>query len=236
MKKQNIDYQLYFDALKKSPNFKELSDEVLHTMLCDFTLETWKKGTYFLDGEKTRYKTYIVLSGRIKMFQIHPEKGTEHTLYVNTTGDLFDIVCLLDGKKHSINMEALDDVFLLSTPIQNVKKWMTDYPKFNTTFLAYIAKQLRSMEEKANDLALFSTWVRTLKLFVKNAVNKHQHHENPLINNLNQTEIANIIGTSKNVVNRHILKLKKKNIIKGSKKHLEINNFEELYNELKKHS
>ena len=228
MKKETSDYQLYFHALKKSNNFSELSDDVLNEMLSMFYVETWAKGQLSFAGDKTLYKFYFVVSGRIKMYQIHPEKGNEHTLYIYTSGDLFDVICLLDNEAHKIEMEALDDIVLLSAPINIVREWVLKHPNFNRTFLPYIAKQLREMEEKANDLALFDTWTRTLKLFIKHSKENVHDTELKLINNLSNNELANIIGTSKNIINLHIQELKKKGVIEVKRRNISVNDLNAL--------
>ena len=228
MKKDTIDYQLYFETLKKSNNFSKLSDDILNEILSMFYVETWSKGQMSFDGDKTLYKFYFVVSGRIKMYQIHPENGNENTLYINNSGDFFDLICLLDGERHKIQMEALDDAVLLSAPIDIVREWILKHPDFNRTFLPYIASQLREMEEKENDLALFDTWTRTLKLFVKHTKSNMHNSELKLINNLNHSEIAKIIGTSKNIINLHIQELKKKGIIEVQRHHIRVKNLKEL--------
>jgi len=213
MKKDTINYQLYFDTLKKSNNFSELSDDILNEILSMFYVETWSKGQLSFDGDKTLHKFYFVVSGRIKMFQIHPGNGNEHTLYINNSGDFFDLICLLDNKRHEIEMEALDDVVLLTAPTYIVREWILKHSDFNRMFLPYIANQMREMEEKANDLALFDTWTRTLKLFVKHTKENLNNSELKLINHLSHSEISKIIGTSKNIINLHIQKLKKKGLV-----------------------
>ncbi len=228
MKKNTLHYQFYFDTLRKTNNFSRLPDNVLHEMLSIFYVEIWSKGKLSFYGEKTLHNFHFIISGRVKMYQIHPKNGNEHTLYINSTGDFFDIICLLDQNKHSIEIEALDDVVLLSAPTDIVRKWILIHPDFNTLFMPYIAKQLRHMEEKANDLVFYDTWTRMLKLFLKHAKENIEKTELKLINNLTNSEIANIIGTSKNIVNRHIQELKKKNIIELKHREIVLKNHKKL--------
>lgn len=234
MKKDTINYQLYFDTLKKSNNFSELSEEVLEDFLTMFYLETWSKGQMSFDGDKTLHKFYFVVSGRVKMYQINPENGKEYTLYINSSGDFFDLICLLDNKRHKIEMEALDDVVLLSTSTDIAREWILKHPKFNRMFLPYIANQLREMEEKTNDLALLDTWTRTLKLFVKHTKSNVNNTELKLINNLSHSEIAKILGTSKNIINLHLQKLKKKGFIDVKRNATKVKNLEGIIDLIEK--
>ncbi len=233
MNPNNPNYNQYFNLLKQATHFSCLKDNAIHEVLHAFHEETWDKGKYIFGSEKTFHNFYFVISGRIKMYKLHPQTGNEFVLYINTKEDIFDVITLLDGQKHEIEMETLDKVVLLTAPIDLVRKWIQIHPEFNQTLLPYIAKKLRLMEEKANDLALFDTWTRTLKLFAKHAKNNIHDKELRLINNLSHTEIAKIIGTSKNVINRHIQKLKEHDILHVHRKHIEIKNHEELLKLLK---
>lgn len=230
---ENPKYKFYFNLLKENGHFSNLKDNAIHEIIHHFKEVVWEKGKIIPNGEKTTHKFYFVVSGRIKMYKLHPTTGNEFVLYLNSAGDIFDVIPLLDNKPHQIEMETLDEVILLEAPIFIVRKWIEIHPEFNNTLLPYIAKKLRLMEEKANDLALFDTWTRTLKLFAKHATNNIQHTELKLINNLSHTEIAKIIGTSKNVINRHIQRLKDSNIIQVNRKNIEIKNHKELLKLLK---
>jgi CRP/FNR family transcriptional regulator len=235
MKKDSPDYQYYFRSLKESPNFTELPDELIQEILSAFYLETWSKGELSFGSDKTLHTFYFVVSGRIKMYKLNPDNGNEFILYLNAPGDIFDVICLLDGKPHDIQMEALDDVTLLAAPIDIVRNWILKHPSFNKIFLPYLADKFRKMEEKANDLALLDTWTRTLKLFIRHTKASLHGSELKLINNLSHSEIAKIIGTSKNVINRHIQRLKNDNILHVDRKHIEIKNLEGLLHKLKHH-
>jgi CRP-like cAMP-binding protein len=228
MKKDTTDYQTYFEILKNSNSFSKLSNDILHEMLGMFYVETWSKGQLKFYDDKTFHNFYFIVSGRIKMYQIHPEKGSEFTLNINTTGDFFDVISLLDEKRHHIEMEALDDILLLSASANIVREWIMKHAEFNKVFLPYVAKQLRQMEEKACNLVFFDTWTRTLKLFIKHLNEKTHNAELKLINNLTHNEIASIIGTSKNIINLHIQELKKKGVIEVKRHHIIIKKYEEL--------
>jgi len=56
-----------------------------------------KKDTPFLNDELLSY-FYIVLSGKIKTYQMNLDSAKEQTLFVYRQGDMFDTLILLDGK------------------------------------------------------------------------------------------------------------------------------------------
>jgi len=83
-----------------------------------------------------------------------------------------------------------------------------NHPSFNRAFLPYLGKQIRSLEELAADLTLHDTITRLSRLILR-----HTDYGNPLqklklINDLSHEELAHMIGSVRNVISRHMLKLK----------------------------
>ncbi|MCF6182354.1 Crp/Fnr family transcriptional regulator [Lutibacter sp.] len=234
MKKDTVKFNYYYNFFKNSPHFSNLSDEVILEILPMFSAETWKKGDYPFNSELTKNKCYFIISGRIKVFQINSVTGKEYIIEILEAGNIFDIICLLDSEEHHVFTEALDDVEALVVPMQLAKEWISKHPEFNKTLLPYLGSQMRFYEENATDLALLSTWSRTVKLFVKH-INTNLHSSQlKLINNLSHTDLANMIGSARNVLNRHLQKLKEDDVIAVQRNHIEIINIDALLNEVYK--
>ena len=185
-----------------------------------------KKETPFLDGELLEY-FYIVLNGKIKSFQMNLETAKEQTLFVYRKGDMFDTFILLDGKPHDVLYEVIERVELLELPIDKVREWLRTNEQFNRYFFPYIASQMRHTEELASDLSLYSTAERLSKLLLQN-INPNDHYYYQLLQNLSKTEIAKLLGTVRNVVERHLKELEAKQVIKNERKNIYIKDVKKL--------
>ena len=185
-----------------------------------------KKETPFLDGELLEY-FYIVLNGKIKSFQMNLETAKEQTLFVYREGDMFDTFILLDGKPHDVLYEVIERVELLELPIDKVREWLRTNEQFNRYFFPYIASQMRHTEELASDLSLYSTAERLSKLLLQN-INPNDHYYYQLLQNLSKTEIAKLLGTVRNVVERHLKELEAKHVIKNERKNIYIKDVKKL--------
>jgi len=185
-----------------------------------------KKETPFLDGELLEY-FYIVLKGKIKNFQMNLETAKEQTLFVFRTGDMFDTLILLDGKPHDVLYEVIESVELLELPIEKVREWLRTNEQFNRHFFPYIASQMRHTEELASDLSLYSTAERLSKLLLQN-INPNDHYYYQLLQNLSKTEIAKLLGTVRNVVERHLKELESEQIIKNQRKNIYVQDVKKL--------
>ncbi len=182
---------------------------------------SFKKGEVILtNGEIEKY-FYIIIEGKIKTYQLNLKTNKKQTIFILRNSDMFDVIVLLDGKPHDVMYEVLEDVKLVQMPIESVRKLLSTNQEFNKRFFPYIAKQIREIEELATDLSLYSTSQRLIKLILQNLDPKSSKYN--LINSLSNTEIANMIGTVRQVVERHLKELqqvgiiKKKNIIDTKK-------------------
>ncbi len=191
----------------------------------------FKKGSMLYAPEEMQKIFFFVLDGRIKVSQINFEDGKEQTLKILTSGDMYDVVTLLDGKIHENVLHALDNVKIIKFPLEIVKKWMVEDPNFNRLIFPYIAQQLRDMEELALDLSFYSTPKRLLKLITKH-IDPNNQSKLHLIHDLPHEELASLIGTVRKVLNRHIQQLKKDGIIDISRKNIEIKDTQRLLDSL----
>ena len=229
MKKETTNYPYFFNSLKKSSIFSEVEDNVLHEILEMFHSKKYLKDHYPLTSESTKYNFYFMVSGRVEISKMNFETDREYIINILGPGDVFDIICLLDKKEHDIIATALDDLELLVVPIEAAREWLYTHPSFNKALLPYLGKQLRYFEESASDLVLYDTWTRLVKLILRNT--DSNTGKLSLINNLSHEQIAKMIGSARNVVNRHIQDLKNSQLLSVKRKSLEINNIQKLLEE-----
>jgi CRP/FNR family cyclic AMP-dependent transcriptional regulator len=207
---------------------EQLKDEInQYAQLIKFT-----KTDHSFSSEDTLKYFYIVISGRIKVFQMNLENAKEQTIYLLTRGDMFDTIALLDEHSHDVSYEVIDEGKALRLPIGKVRHWLNSNPTFNTIFFPYIAKQMRQVEELATDISLYDTSERLYKLILKN-LNPYHTDKLGLIQNLSRTEIANLIGTVRHVVDRHINALKREGILDTKRKQMVVTDIDKLLKKLK---
>ena len=180
-----------------------------------------KKGETPFGGDELQRYFYIVISGKIKSYQLNFDNGKEQTIFVYRQGDMFDTIVLLDGQPHDVMYEALEDSELLQLPIEEVRQLLRTNESFNKMFFPYLAQQMRHMEELATDLSLYSTSERLIKLLLQN-LDPNNRLKYKLIQGLSNTEIAKLIGTVRHVVERHLKALKSDGTIATKNKDIQI--------------
>ena len=222
MKREPINTSKYEKVLGNCNLLNNLDPASYNELLVLFHEEKWPKNTCILNQEKLNNNFYIIISGRVKMYQVEQQNGKEITLFLLTSSDIFDLFCLLDGCEHQVYYECLDDVKVLAAPMIDLRKWLNKNPQHYQNLLPYVGKQMRMLENYVSDIAFIDIPTRLIKLLIKNI--KKDSDKLELIDDLPNKEIAKLIGSTGAVVNRHLQNLKKKGIIEVSRNHVEIKN------------
>ncbi len=175
---------------------------------------------------------YFIIRGKIKISQINFENGKEQILYMLSSDDMFDVASLLDGKEREAMIEVIEESEVLEISLQSVQELLAQEPAFQKLFFPYIAKQLRSMEDLAVDLSLYSVYQRLIHLFIRNLEQSAIKPHLKIINNLSHEEIASMVGSVRKVVNRALQSLKNEGVINLSRKKIELHSIQKLLNKL----
>jgi len=209
----------------------ELLDTLNDTFKNDFIkyskVVEYEKGSTPFYSDELLENFYIVVSGKIKTYQINFDNNKEQIIFVYRSGDMFDVISLLDNEEHEVLYEVVEKCKLLTLPIEKVRYWLDTDKAFNAKFFPYLAKQMRHTEDLAIDISLYDTKDRLVNLLVEN-VNEKNHFKYQLLQNLSNTEIAKLIGTVRHVIERTLKELKQDNIISKNKKNIRILNFQKL--------
>ncbi len=224
-------YEKCLKSLKKSPIFKGLKDDLLQSLLKEFNLITWKKNSCISYERNLKY-FHIIVSGRVTISKINPKSGKSITLFLLTSGDVFDLITLLEGEEHDVLIQTLDDVEILETKVEKMREWMLKHPEINRNFYPYLGKMMSQLEELSGDLALVDTSVRLGKLILnyvnKKCKDKNGHYKVDLIHDLSHEKLSQMIGTVRNVLSRHLQKMKEENIIHFKRGYISIKDIEAL--------
>jgi len=212
--------------------FGNIGDQLRAEMDTHAEVVRFSKKDVLFDADDAMMYFYIFLGGKVKISQINLTNGKEQTIYLMRRGDMYDTVTLLDGKVHEVLVEILEEGSAMKIPIGKAREWMYDYPIFGEIVLKYVATQLRKVEELATDLTLFDTQERLIKLILQSMETKDHEGKN-ILDGLSHTEIANLIGTVRHVVDRHIKKLKEEGVLEDERRKVSLKSREKLLDRVK---
>tara|TARA_R110000868_G_scaffold393968_1_gene665141 strand:- start:1946 stop:2653 length:708 start_codon:yes stop_codon:yes gene_type:complete len=225
MLKDNIHFPRYKQALLDSAFYSNSNPKTLQVLLESMIPELWVAKSFKSSAEVSS-TFHFIISGRLKVFKSNPDTGREHTVFVLSAGDVFDVLSLLDTKPHDVYWEALDPLEVLKIPIEQMRHWINKNPNGHKAIMYYLGERMQQLMNVATDVTLHSTLVRLANLLLKNINGETRKLE--LINNLPNEEIAGLIGTTRAVVSRHIQELKRSGAISVSRKQINVKNLELL--------
>ncbi|MGW9684701.1 Crp/Fnr family transcriptional regulator [Flagellimonas sp. 2504JD1-5] len=162
----------------------------------------------FLSGEKIvvqgQYMKYlpIVVSGNVKVFS--QEDTIQFLLYYISSGEscIYSFAHILRNEKADFSAVADSDSSLLLLPVQRVKLWMGKYPSFGSLVLDDFQKHYSDLLNTTKQLICYNLEDRLFE-YLKT---KTQIEKSDLLA-LSHREIADDLGTSREVVSRVMKKL-----------------------------
>lgn len=217
--------------LKENPLFRSIDDVSSSDLILDASLKTWPKKTCFIDSHVTHHKFHILISGRLKVYYFDDTKDRKITLYLLTKHDVFDIYNLFHLSSHKVYYETLDTTEVLSIPIDKLKHWMHKNPSFYMGLLQYMIIKMKFLEEFVASSNLDDTSTKLARLLLNYTNETSKKIE--LINDLSHKELAQLIGTTRAVLNRNIQKFKEDGILNISNRQIEIKNMELLMDKIR---
>ncbi len=148
-------------------------------------------------------KLYVVLDGKIKLTRTAAD-GRENLLSVIGPGEMFGELSLFDPRPRTQTATALTDTRLAALDHQALRDWVTDRPDMALHLLRALAQRLRRTNEVMTDLVFTDVPGRVAKALLDLADRFGLQRPDGLQVNhdLTQEELAQLVGASRETVNK----------------------------------
>lgn len=213
------DYDFYSKLLKEHPLFRFASTQSIQSLATHCNFKSLLKGKHIIDTHNHFYQFNIITKGKLKVYNLN-SLDKHFTLFILSQNDVFDVFTLINSAHHHVCYEILENLELLVCPIDYFRGWLKNNPEILNAFFRYTIKKLELLESHILDLGTNSVPSRLANLLLLNYNYKTCQIEE--INDLTHDELAQLIGTSRAVLNRHLQEFKKAGIIKVTRKHIQI--------------
>ena len=224
MRKDSFYYAPSIKVLQETSLFSKTKSEELDDILNHFTPLTMPKKSTISFSEIEQF-FFVVIKGRVKISQLCVETGREYIAEILTEGDVFDTIGLLYSKDEDILVETIDVVWLLKTPVKKARELLYTHPVFNENVFSYFGQKMYELEIFAKELIFYDTSTRLARLIVR----YYKEESLDIIDDLSMETLAKMIGSSRKVVNLHMIALKKDGIITSKDTKLRVVDEEKLY-------
>jgi CRP/FNR family cyclic AMP-dependent transcriptional regulator len=191
------------DALSEAPLFEALNDEDAGALRGAVTVVQLERGERLFTEGDAGDRLYIILTGKIKLTKAAPD-GRENLLSVHGPGEMFGELSLFDPVPRTSSATAVTDAQLAGLAHDSLRTWLSTRPEVAMHLLQALAQRLRRINEVKADLVFTDVPGRVAKALLDLAERFGVQTPDGLQVNhdLTQEELAQLVGASRETVNK----------------------------------
>ena len=215
--------------LDRIPLFSALDDEAALALRQTMVPQTLKKGKHLFQEGEPGDRLYIVLEGKIKLTHASGD-GRESLLMVLGPGDMFGELSLFDPGPRTATAVAVTDSEVLGLGNTDLRPWLNGRPEVAQALLQALAHRLRRTNEIMSDLVFADVPGRVAKALIELGEKFGSRSATGLVVNhdLTQEELAQLVGASRETVNKALADFASRGWIRLETRCVEIFDIERL--------
>jgi CRP/FNR family transcriptional regulator, cyclic AMP receptor protein len=158
--------------------------------------------TVFVEGEPGD-RLYIIISGKVKVGRRAPD-GRENLLTILGPSDMFGELSIFDPGPRTSSVTAITDLRTVSMNRDALRAWIAGRPEIAEQLLRVLARRLRRTNNNLADLIFTDVPGRVAKQMLQ-LVQRFGSQEGDALrvtHDLTQEEIAQLVGASRETVNK----------------------------------
>jgi len=158
--------------------------------------------TVYSEGEPGD-RLYIIVSGKVKLGRRSPD-GREKLLAVMGPSDMFGALSMFDPGPRTADVTTITAVRALSMDREALRSWIGDRPEITEQLLRVLARRLRRTNDEIADLIFTDVPGRVAKqlLLLGQRFGVQEADALRVTHDLTQEEIAQLVGASRETVNK----------------------------------
>lgn len=212
------------ELLQKVSLFEGISEDDLNELLPLLRFRKCVRGQPVVEVDMPGHSLYLVAAGELKVTMQRDEK--EAILSLLQKGDYFGEMALLDGKGRSANVVCLRASELYELSREDFLRYVEVHPRALVNILQKLSERLRNMNTIISNLTLLDVYGRVARFFMDLAKEEGEETEGGLLLRKppSQQQIAGMLGTSRETVNRVIAEFVQQGILQKDGRQLVITN------------
>jgi CRP/FNR family cyclic AMP-dependent transcriptional regulator len=215
--------------LQNAPIFAELPADNLKLLEASLRRRTFRDGEIVFCQGDPGHCLYIIENGRVRIYVLGPD-GREISVNIYATGDVFGELAILDGLPRSASAVALVRTETLVLYRDDFLEHLRAFPEITYNLIFILSTRLRHTTDYAESLAFLDVRTRLARELLRLA----ERYGTPTKSGveielgMTQTDLASLIGTSRETLNRTLNRLRDENIIKMAGRNVELVDIEKL--------
>src|SRR5688572_4208236 len=210
-------------AIKAVPLFTQLSDRELDVIRAVASGKTYQRNAVVLTEGEMGDSLYMIQSGKVKVV-IGDEEGREIILKILGPGDFFGEMSMIDKEPRSASVTTLEPATFLILTHAAFERCVEQAPRIAKVVMQILAQRVREADRKIGTLALMDVYGRVASTLLELAV--VTNGKLVVGEKLSQQDLANMVGASREMVNRILKDLVERGFISIESKNITIINRE----------
>jgi CRP/FNR family cyclic AMP-dependent transcriptional regulator len=191
------------NALRGALLFSALDEEAAQALRASMTEHKAVRGAVIFAEGDPGDRLYVVMQGKVKL-GTQADDGRENMFAVLGPGEMFGELSLFDPSPRQATAVALTDVTLLGLANDALQPWLTGRPEVAIGLLRALARRMRKSHDSLSDLVFTDVPGRVAKALIELAKKFGEHEGSGMRVNhdLTQEELAQLVGASRETVNK----------------------------------
>ncbi|MDQ0159319.1 Crp/Fnr family transcriptional regulator [Alkalibacillus salilacus] len=215
---------------RQFPIFQDLADEELQEVNDIANQREMKKGNVVFHQGEVRDAVFFVISGLIKVYKVS-ENGQEQVINFIHSNDMFPHVGFFDDSPYPATAVTLTDTHLLAIPIEAFENLLIQKPKISIKVMRVMGKKILDLQSRVQQISTQTVFERTVSMLIQltNELGESDTNGEITVNlPITNTDLANMVGVTRESVNRTFNQLKKSNIITYNRNYVIVHDYEAL--------
>ena len=202
--------------------FGALPLSTLSLVALEMRKQTYAAGQEIFERGDPGDRVFLMLRGRVRLSIVSGD-GQPLSYRHAQTGEIFGEIAALDGGVRTTDAVALTSTHVAVLPSAALLLLIGAHPKLALAAIEFLCQRLRSTSEQIEDVVLTRVEIRVARLLLHaHKLNKVGKAEPAVINlGMSQSEMADLIGASRQSVNTALATLEKNGLIKKVGRRLE---------------
>lgn len=204
--------------------FDELPMNELETIDKMSTMQPVKKGTIILSPEKRIKMLFLLKKGQVRLYRINSQ-GKQFTTDILVDGNIFGETTSFSLTDDEMYVEAMTDTHLCTMAKDEFEAFVENNPKIALKLINILSSRLKDTYDLSEKIALGDVKYRVLYLLFKlsERSGKRKKEWQTVEMRLTHSDIATMVGSSRETVSSIISQLRKEGLVKKGLLHYLIN-------------
>jgi CRP/FNR family transcriptional regulator, cyclic AMP receptor protein len=190
-------------TLSEAPLLKELSEADVKAIRPHTHVVTLRRGDRLYDEGDIDDQLYVVIEGKVKLTRTSSD-GREVLVRVQGPGDMFGELAMFDPTYRTSNASAVTDARLAAIAHDDLREVLNGRPAIALLLLRELAQRLRIITDANTNLIFTDVPGRVAKalLELSDKFGTEQEDGTLVSHDLTQEELAQLVGASRETVNK----------------------------------